>query len=174
MKELIDGVVAFLKQGTELLTVLTVMAQAEHVKAHGETQPAPEKSLSEDVPAPKRGGKKKVEPAANPNDDILAEASGKGHTPAAPKKVEMTDEESAKAVTDTAKLLVSKYSKPVSPDNKPEGFHIAKALLIEDFKVGRLSDLSHEQRIDFVREVKAILLDDKKAQAILNRKAAAV
>lgn len=137
---------------------------------------SPVRPLSEDAPAPKaRGGKKKVDAPASPNDDILAEASGKGTAHAAPKKKEeMTEEESAKAVTDTAKLLVSKYSKPSSPDNKPEGFHIAKALLIEDFKVGRLSDLSHEQRVEFVAVVKGILTDDKKAQEILSRKAAAV
>ena len=66
-----------------------------------------------------------------------------------------TEEETAKGTTDVAKLLVAKFNKVV--EGKPEGFHIAKKLLIEGFKVGRLSDLSHEQRIDFIAQVKAIL-----------------
>ena len=116
---------------------------------------APEKPLSEDVPAPKKARAKKetttVETPATADVGFDALAPAK-----VAKKSGMTDEESAKAVTDTAKLLVAKFNKPQA-DGKPEGFHIAKRLLIEDFKVGRLSDLSHEQRIEFVKQVKEIL-----------------
>lgn len=102
---------------------------------------APEKPLSEDVPAKEKKTRKSKEEKA----EAAAPAGG------------MTEEESAKAVTDIAKLLVSKFNKVI--EGKPEGFHIAKKLLLEDFKVGRLSDLSHDQRVQFVTQVKGILVN---------------
>ena len=117
------------------------------------TQPEPEA-------APRKGRAKKDSEKTAAETTAGAADVGLDGPAAAPakaaKKGEMTEEESAKAVTDTAKLLVSKFNKPQS-DGKPEGFHIAKKLLIEDFHVGRLSDLSHDQRIEFVKQVKEIL-----------------
>lgn len=139
MKELIEAItraanaVAAYYEGAAPTTRATtseteVEPATRRTRAKKETTEAPAADIGLDEPA-------SVKPAA--------------------KKGGMTEEESAKAVTDTAKLLVSKFSKVV--DGKPEGFHIAKKLLIEGFKVGRLSDLSHEQRIDFVKQVKEIL-----------------
>lgn len=103
---------------------------------------APEKALHEDTPAKEKKARAPKKEAAKP-------AGG------------MTEEESTKGTTGVAKLLVSKFAKPV--DGKPEGFHIAKKLLIEGFKVGRLSDLSHEQRVQFIAQVKEILLNGAEA-----------
>ncbi len=143
----------------ELIEALTRAANA--VAAHYEgkapttraAQPeaTPEKPLSEDVPALKKSRAKK-EPAAH--------EAGVGLDDAPAKKDEkvvggMSEEDSTKGVTDIAKLLVSKFNKPI--EGKPEGFHIAKKILIEGFKVGRLSDLSHEQRVAFNKQVKEIL-----------------
>lgn len=163
MKELVDAV-------TRAANAVATYYETKALEMNP-VPPAPTKPLSEDVPAakPKRAAKK-----AEVLDDI-PEGPAVPDRPTPPgREREITESESVKAVTDTAKLLVAKYSKPVAPDNKPEGFHIAKVLLIEDFKVGRLSDLSHEQRVEFVRAVKEILLDDKKAVATLSRRMAAV
>ncbi len=148
---------------SELIAALTRAANAvadyyQSKTADGDkgTTSAPSQETGADAaPTKKTRGHKKTEAAAATDVGLDAPA------PKADKKKEtgMSEEESAKAVTDTAKLLVSKFNKPTAPDNKPEGFHIAKKLLIEGFKVGRLSDLSHEQRIDFVKQVKEILLN---------------
>ena len=143
----------------ELMEALTRAANAVamHYEGTGGTFAAPapvEKPLSEDVPAARKARAKK-EPAA----DIGLDTPGSSE-----KKIEgMTEADAIKGVTDVAKLLVSKFSKPVAPDNKPEGFHIAKKLLIDTYKVGRLSDLSHEQRVDFIRAVKEILTKESAA-----------
>jgi len=79
---------------------------------------------------------------------------------AAPEKAEPTEKEQKKSAQDTteiAKMLVAKFNKPMLPDNKPEGFHMAKKLLIDHFKVGRLSDLTHEQRLEFIVKVRAMI-----------------
>ncbi len=157
----------------ELIEALTRAANA--VAAHYEGKPvsqtrpvneldrraaeaAPEKEAET---APKKSRAKKSPEAAPAESAVGLDAA----EPAAKKDKGMTEDESAKATTDVAKLLVSKFSKPVAPDNKPEGFHIAKKILIEGFRVGRLSDLSHEQRVDFIAQVKDILTNGVPAAA---------
>lgn len=114
------------------------------------TEPAPEK---QDSLPKKTRVKKEVAPEA-PVADVGLDLDAAPAKSA--KKGEMTEEESAKAVTDNAKLLVAKFNKP-GEAGKPEGFYMAKKLLVDDFKVGRLSDLSHEQRVEFVKQVKVLL-----------------
>lgn len=144
----------------ELIEAITRAANAFAAHYEGKA-PATRGTSTEQAEAPapeketRKARAKKETPVDAPAADIGLDEPAK-EKPAAKKQSGMTDEESAKAVTDTAKLLVSKFNKPQA-DGKPEGFHIAKKLLLEDFKVGRLSDLSHEQRIEFVKQVKDII-----------------
>lgn len=75
-------------------------------------------------------------------------------TPAVAPEV-MTEEQSMVAVRSAADALMTRFQNV--KDGKPEGFHMARALLAEDFKVGKMADLVHAQRLQFIAKVKALL-----------------
>ena len=77
---------------------------------------------------------------------------------------EMTEEQSGKEVYNYAKNLIQRYPKPVvdgtvDKDNNPfpEGYHMARKILAEGFKVGKIADLVHAQRVQFITQVRALI-----------------
>lgn len=101
--------------------------------------------------------------AANPNDDILGPSVATAKP--APAAVEMTEDESAKAATARAKTLMQRFDKipagQVAGQEKPEGYLIAKKIMVDDFKVARIADMVHAQRLQFIVKVDQILAERK-------------
>jgi len=100
---------------------------------------------------PTRTRKPKAEVEVEGADPML---QSNGKTPVK----EMTEAESLAAVQDAAKAIVQRFPNAGnSADGRPEGFAIAKKLLAEEFRVGKLNDLVHAQRLQFIIKVKAII-----------------
>ena len=68
---------------------------------------------------------------------------------------EMTEPEAVKAAEEVNRMLVKQFAKPV--DGRPEGFHIARKILAEDFKVEKMAQLAHAQRLQYITKVRALL-----------------
>ena len=62
----------------------------------------------------------------------------------------MTEKQSEKKMYDTAKLFAKKFDKA-----DPIGVEQMRAILADRFKVAKLPDLSHEQRIEFIETLEA-------------------
>lgn len=99
---------------------------------------------------------------SNPNDDILGPSVGAGKPAAA---AEMTEDESAKAATARAKTLMQRFDKipagQPAGQEKPEGYLIAKKIMADHFRVARIADMVHAQRLQFIVLVDAVLAERK-------------
>ena len=76
-------------------------------------------------------------------------------------EVEMTEEQSAAAALDMAKKFIGRFKDAKEGD--PSGLDRARAVLTEQFKVAKISDLVHAQRIQFITVLKAEI---EKADAV--------
>lgn len=121
-----------------------------------------ERELGSDVPPSEPKTRKpratKAEPAAAPAPvapvDPLMDLGAAPTQPAAAP--EMTEAESAAKVQEAAKDIVKAFPK-IGAENRPEGFHMARKLLNDEFKVARITDLVHAQRIQFITKVAALV-----------------
>lgn len=136
----------------ELMKALTRMANA--IAAHYEKQGNPVLTIDNHgvvAAAPQEAPVVKTRKPRAPKAEAPA--------PAAPAAAEMTEEQSAKAVYDVAKRFMTRFQKPgaAGPDGKPatEGYHRLKALLADSYKVGKLADLVHAQRIQLMTTLQA-------------------
>ena len=118
--------------------------------------------------------KKPRKPRA-PKAEVTATVTGRmtGSEPNAqnvPQTVEMTEAESAKLVMEIGHQVCARFSKPssragadgkilIGRDGKPvvEGFYMVKDMLAADFKVVKVADLVHAQRVQFIAKCKALL-----------------
>lgn len=155
---------------TDLIKALTRLANAGAEYLEKQSSPLlplgvdPTKTASEairalpDAPAPTPAENKK---ARKPKAQADAPAPA---APAPAPLAEMTEEQSAKQVYDYAKALIQRYPKPVEDGTKdkdgqpfPEGYHMARKLLAGDFKVGKIADLVHAQRVQFIVKVRELV-----------------
>ena len=145
MNELMKALTDFLKEATLYL------ARQNHPPAAAAVALTPAAEPQTDKPArkPRVPKTEPIVPAAPV--DLMLDA---GAAPAA--KADMTEIESSAAAQDAAKAIVQRFPKS-GADNRPEGFHLAKKLLNEDFRVARITDLVHAQRLQFITKVKALI-----------------
>ena len=116
--------------------------------AHYETNGAEEKPCVPPIAAstsvPVRRGRP---PKVRPTEEIVPVAT------AAAVEPEMTEQESSEKVREAAKAVVKRFPNSSATDGNPEGFHMAKKLLTEKYKVARITDLVHAQRVQFIQDV---------------------
>ena len=83
----------------------------------------------------------------------------------------MTEDESRAAAQDAAKAICQRFrtlvpAKAGSPDPaRPEGFHMMQKILAENFKVARIADLNHAQRIALASHVKVVIAEADRVPA---------
>jgi len=82
-----------------------------------------------------------------PKTDILD--NGNPETTALP---EMSEAESSKEALEVCKTFVQKFQK-----STPSGYDQAKEILKKQFKVGKIGDLVHTQRLQFMTELRGRL-----------------
>lgn len=108
-----------------------------------------------------------AQPAA-PSEDPMSALMGAAGSQEQKKEEaprQMTGDESAIAAQEMAKACVARFTKP-GAEGKPEGFHLAFGLLRDHFKVARLADLIHPQRVEFIAKIKELIAAaDAKGQA---------
>ena len=89
-----------------------------------------------------------------------------GTTVAPTPTLDLTEEQSSAQMQEVIQAFVMRFQTPSQPDGKPLGFHMARKILNEKFKVARTLDLTHPQRIAFIADLKAeIAKADAKGQA---------
>lgn len=146
-----------MKAATEMFLALAALAryalEQERAKSGG-TAPV-EAPVEKPAPAARTRKAKETPAAAAPVDLIPAAETTATEKPAA--AAQMTEQESAVAVQNAAKAIVQRFPNPQGDEKRPEGFHKAKQLLTEKFKVARITDLTRAQRLEFIREIEAVI-----------------
>lgn len=133
------------------LTLLAITARQYYERELGQVPlnlPVDGK-VKEEAPA-KRTRKAKEETTA-----AVESAPTKEAEPVKAAVAEITEEESLTQALEVAKLLMKRFDKQI--DGKAEGYHKARKLLVEHFKAGKIGDLVHAQRLQFVTLAKAEL-----------------
>lgn len=159
---------------TELLKALTSLANeaAEYLRqkngaptfSAAEIESAMDKTEKTEIePTPvhaKRGRKPKaaketVESVEAPENESLNSRDAAKILGEAKHLAELTPAESEKAAQDIPRMLMKKFDKLVN--EKPEGYWMARRILNEDFKVAKIADLTHVDRIRFIGIVKNLM-----------------
>jgi len=94
------------------------------------------------------------------------EASAAQEAPATPvAAAEMTEEQSTEQLMKVVgPAFIKRFNKP-TVDGKTEGYDAIKKLTAEKYKVGKLADLVHAQRLQLIVELKAKIAEADKAPA---------
>ena len=160
MKELIEALTDFLKEAT-------VYLGRQNGKASPNLNITPAPSLAADIPATRRTRKPKDEPAAAPAPAAAAAApmpEGLETAPAAPvvppavppaavaAEGEIPEGKSLAALYEAGAKVVERFK-----NSKPTGFERATKHMTETYKVARMQDLPHAQRLQFIGWLKTEL-----------------
>ncbi len=123
------------------------------------TIPAP--AAAEIPTQAKKSHKKKEEPAPVNGNGAVAEHH---LTPKFKKRIaDLTEEESQKEVYEYAKMIIERFPKPGAPgldgNPAPEGYHMARKILSEEFHVAKSADLKHGARLQFMSRVASVIAE---------------
>lgn len=150
MENVLGLLVTFLEEGIKYFRAQNagVNAPAE-TTAKGRGRKAKEEKPAEapqtQAPAPA------AQPPAQTTDPLAPQAAAQTATAPAAQPAEMSEADSKKLADDTARDYIHKFK------TDPEGITAARKILADRYKVGRLADLTHPQRVDFIAHMKGII-----------------
>lgn len=119
-----------------------VEARTYYARLNGTELPINGAVTTQEAPKAKKGRPAKV--VAEPMGEDIPVLP-----PAQPAPAAMTEVDSVKAANEIAAIFVRRFK------NQADGLTAARKILTEEFKVARLNDLVHAQRLQFITRLKA-------------------